>query len=245
MSTVFWHGTADVPAGWGRSVVALGVFDGLHRGHQRVLEHAVRLGRERGAPVVLTTFDPHPATIAGRPRDTRPVATLEHRADLARSHGADEVLVLSFTECLARTSAEDFVAEVLMRTLHATAVVTGSNFRFGHRGAGDTALLRKLGPACGFTAHAVDLLPGCSSTLVRTLVTTGDLVGAAAVLGRPHRVHGTVEGEIFTPCTTLLPPPGKYWAHTPYGERTVAVEAGLLIADLPDGPTAVDLVGTR
>lgn len=242
MSTVFWHGIAEVPDGWGPSVVALGVFDGLHRGHQRVLDHAVRLGRERGAPVVLTTFDPHPATIAGRPRDTTPVATVEHRAELARRHGADQVLVLPFTECLARTPAEEFVDGVLMRTLNATAVVTGSNFRFGHRGAGDTALLRKLGPAHGFTAHAVDLLPGCSSTLVRTLVTAGDLVGAAAILGRPHRVHGTVAGEIVTPCTTLLPPPGKYRARTPYGDRTVAVDAGVLLADLPDGPTAVDLV---
>nr|WP_162186156.1 adenylyltransferase/cytidyltransferase family protein [Amycolatopsis jejuensis] len=223
-------------------MVTLGVFDGLHRGHLRVLRHAVALGRERDLPVVLTTFDPHPATIAGRPRDTTPVATLDQRAELARDHGADAVLVLPFCPELARTPAVDFVQDVLVRGLRATEVVVGGNFRFGHRGAGDVELLRKLGPRHGFRAHGVPLLPGCSSTRVRELVAAGDLRGAAAVLGRPHRVHGFASAGVVDSGPALLPPPGRYPVLAA-GRRTVAeMTDRLRVRDLPEGPVELDFV---
>jgi riboflavin kinase/FMN adenylyltransferase len=206
----YWRGVAEIPAGWGRSVVTLGVFDGLHRGHAQLLERAVELGRRRGLPVVLTTFDPHPATVAGPPRDTTPVALLDRRAELARDYGADAVLVLRFDRDLARTPADRFAVDVLVQALGATDVVVGENFRFGHRGAGSLELLEHLGHQHDFTAHGVRLLPGCSSTQVRELVVAGDLGAAAAVLGRPHRVTGHVRHGHVDVGYALLPPPGRY-----------------------------------
>ncbi|MDT7699004.1 MAG: riboflavin kinase / adenylyltransferase [Pseudonocardiales bacterium] len=190
-----WAGLGDVPWSWGRSIVTLGVFDGMHRGHRRLLDRAVELGERRGLPVVLVTFDPHPATVAGPARDTSALATVERRAELAREHGADAVLVLPFDDVPARTSAVEFALDVLVRALRATDVVVGEDFRFGHRGAGDVTLLRRLGARHGFTAHGVELLAGCSSTQVRALLSAGDVAGAARVLGRFHRSTGVVRVE--------------------------------------------------
>jgi riboflavin kinase / FMN adenylyltransferase len=238
----YWRGLGDVPWSWGRSVVTLGVFDGLHRGHARLLDRAVGLGRERGLPVVLATFDPHPATVAGRPRDVRPVASLARRAELAREHGADAVLVLPFGEGMARTPAVEFAREVLARGLRATDVVVGENFRFGHRGAGDVRLLRRLGARHGFTAHGVGLLPGCSSTRVRELVAAGDVGGAALVLGRPHRVVGLSDGRSVRVEEGLLPPSGAYRVRVG-GVVARAVLAGQeLCVRLPAGVVEVDFL---
>lgn len=241
----YWLGVGDVPWSHGRSVVTLGVFDGLHRGHARLLGRAVELGERRGHPVVLTTFDPHPATVAGRARDTTPVVGLEERAALAREHGADAVLVLPFGEALARTPAVEFVREVLVRGLRATDVVVGENFRFGHRGVGDLRLLRRLGPRHGFTAHGVPLVPGCSSTRVRQLVAAGDVAGAATVLGRPHRIRGQLDRGIVHPTTHLLPPPGCYIVRV--GDITAPAEVApdatiRLHALVPPGPITLDLL---
>jgi riboflavin kinase / FMN adenylyltransferase len=207
--TTCWYGTDRIPSQWGRSVVVLGVFDGLHRGHARLLDHAAEVGRRRCLPVVLTTFDPHPATVAGPPRDTTPLVSLDRRVELAHGHGADAVLVLPFGTTMARTPAVDFVREVLVGSLRATDVVVGANFRFGHRGAGDVPLLTDLGLRHDFTAHGVELVPGCSSTRVRELLRAGDPARAAEVLGRPHLVRGRcVDGLLRT--TTMLPAPGRY-----------------------------------
>ena len=240
----YWRGLDEVPWWWGRSVVTLGVFDGLHRGHARLLDRAVGLGRRRGLPVVLTTFDPHPATVAGPARDTTPVVTLERRAELARAHGADAVLVLPFDGEVARTPAVDFARDVLVRALRATDVVVGENFRFGHRGAGDVRLLRRLGARHDFTAHGVPLLPGCSSTRVRALVAAGDLLGARNVLGRPHRVLALADGPRLTvPADVALPPDGRYRARVGATSTVVEVRGRtLLVAGRPQGMVAVDLL---
>lgn len=208
-TTTWWYGTDRIPSQWGRSVVVLGVFDGLHRGHARLLDHAAEVGRRRCRPVVLTTFDPHPATVAGPPRDTTPLVSLDRRVELAHEHGADAVLVLPFGTTMARTPAVDFVRDVLVRSLRPTDVVVGANFRFGHRGTGDVRLLRQLGARHDFTAHGVDLVPDCSSTRVRELLRAGDPARAAEVLGRPHLVRGRcVDGLLRT--STMLPAPGRY-----------------------------------
>ncbi|WP_098955873.1 cytidyltransferase [Pseudonocardia sp. N23] len=204
-----WRGTGQIPWQWGRSVVALGVFDGVHRGHARLLAHTVETGRRRRRPVVLATFDPHPATVAGPRRDTTPLTGLARRVALAHDHGVDAVLVLPFCDTMARTPGVDFVREVLVRALRATDVVVGANFRFGHRGAGDVRLLRRLGPRHDFAVHGIDLLPGCSSTRVRELLRAGDPAAAAEVLGRPHRVVGRSVGGLFR-TDTMLPGPGRY-----------------------------------
>ncbi|ODU22449.1 MAG: hypothetical protein ABT15_27160 [Pseudonocardia sp. SCN 73-27] len=217
---VRWDGTAAIPWHRGRSVVALGVFDGVHRGHARLIAHAVEIGRERRRPVVLATFDPHPATVAGPRRDTAPLADLDRRVALAHEHGADAVLVLPFCEAMARTPAVDFVRDVLVNALRATDVVVGEDFRFGHRGAGDVRLLGRLGPRHEYAVHSVALLAGCSSTRVRELLRAGDPASAATVLGRPHTVVGRCVDGLFR-SSTLLPAPGRYRVRV-RGHATVA-----------------------
>lgn len=206
----YWRGIAEIPPDLGPAVVTLGVFDGLHRGHVRLLDRAVRLGRRRRLPVVLVTFDPHPASVAGPPRDTTPVTTLDRRVELALAHGADGVLVLPFDEGMARTPAEAFALDVLVHALRITDVVVGQDFRFGHRGAGDLELLQHLGRRHGFTAHGVALRPGCSSSRIRELVSAGDLASATSVLGRPHQVHGRLRHGRVDLAHCLLPPAGSY-----------------------------------
>ncbi|WP_433286462.1 adenylyltransferase/cytidyltransferase family protein [Pseudonocardia sp. CA-142604] len=236
-ATTCWYGTDQIPSQWGRSVVVLGVFDGLHRGHARLLDHAAEVGRRRRRPVVLTTFDPHPATVAGPPRDTTPLVSLDRRVELAHEHGADAVLVLPFGTAMARTPAVDFVHDVLVGSLRATDVVVGANFRFGHRGAGDVRLLTHLGLRHDFTAHGVDLVPGCSSTRVRELLRAGDPARAAEVLGRPHRVRGRcVDGLLRT--SAMLPAPGRYRVLVRGHETAAEVRADgavLLHVPLPTG----------
>lgn len=228
-----WDGTAEIPWHWGRSVVALGVFDGLHRGHARLIAHAVSVGHERRRPVVLATFDPHPATIAGRPRDTAPLADLDRRIALAHEHGADAVLVLRFCEAMARTPAVDFVRDVLVNAVRATDIVVGENFRFGHRGAGDVRLLRRLGPRHEFGVHGIPLLEGCSSTRVRELLRAGDPAAAAEVLGRPHTVVGRCVDGLFR-TSTLLPAPGSYRVRVRGHECVADVRAdGAVVLHLP------------
>ncbi|BBG00098.1 MULTISPECIES: adenylyltransferase/cytidyltransferase family protein [Pseudonocardia] len=242
----YWYGPREIPWSWGRSVVTLGVFDGLHRGHARLLGRAVELGGRRGLPVVLTTFDPHPATIAGPGRDTTAIVSLEQRAELALERGADAVLVLPFCEAVADTPAVDFVREVLVRGLRASDVVVGANFRFGRRGAGDVTLLRRLGPRHGFEAHGVPLLAGCSSTRVRELVSRGDVAAAAAVLGRAHEITGHHDRGTVRPTSPLLPAAGRYRVRVLGRETTAEMRTDGTVrvsALLPPGPVGLALLG--
>jgi riboflavin kinase/FMN adenylyltransferase len=189
-----WGGLEDIPSEWGRSVVAVGVFDGVHRGHQAILAAAADRGRELGLPVVVVTFDPHPETVLRGA--TPPVLTpLDRRVELLEGSGAVAVCVLPFDKKLAARSPEEFVRAVLVDRLHAAAVVVGEDFRFGHRAAGDVAALAAFGREFGFTAHGVPLVADgrtITSTRVRGLLTDGDVAGAALLLGRPHRVEGEV-----------------------------------------------------
>ena len=236
-----WYGTERIPWQWGRSVVVLGVFDGVHRGHAYLLDHAAEVGRRVGRPVVLATFDPHPATVAGPPRDTTPLVSLDHRVELAHEHGVDAVLVLPFSTTMALTPAVEFVRDVLVRSLRATDVVVGANFRFGHRGAGDVRLLRRLGPHHDFTAHGVDLVPGCSSTRVRELLRAGDPARAAEVLGRPHQVRGRCVGGLLR-TSTMLPAPGRYQVWVCGRETDAEVKAdGTVLLHAPLPTVEIDL----
>lgn len=210
-----WHGVDDVPVAFGPCVVVLGVFDGLHRGHHRLIEHAHGIGRERGLPVLLVTFDPHPARVLGIDRDTAALSTIGHRVELAADAGVDAVCVLRFTTELAARTPAEFARHVLADGLHARAVVVGANFTFGVRGAGTVDTLDALGTELGFTAHVVALLQTvdtpCSSTHARRCVRAGDLVGAARALGRPHRVDGHRVGDAVRLAEyTALPPAGRY-----------------------------------
>ncbi|WP_030544435.1 bifunctional riboflavin kinase/FAD synthetase [Streptomyces albus] len=195
-----WRGLEEIPEDWGRSVVTIGSYDGVHRGHQLIIGRAVERARELGVPAVVVTFDPHPSEVV-RPGSHPPLLAPHHRrAELMAGLGVDAVLVLSFTKEFSQLSPADFVVKVLVDRLHAKTVVEGPNFRFGHRATGDVALLTVLGGDYDFEVEVVDLyVSGAagggepfSSTLTRRLIAEGDVAGAAEILGRPHRVEGVV-----------------------------------------------------
>jgi riboflavin kinase / FMN adenylyltransferase len=191
-----WQGLADVPAEWGRSVVTIGVFDGVHRGHQRIIARAVGAAAGLGLPMVVITFDPHPAEVIRPGSHPTFLCTVPRRAELLAGFGADVVCTLPFTPEFSRLGPAEFVRAVLVDRLHTAAVVVGGNFRFGHRATGDVALLAELGEKYDFTAEAVPLLADggvrISSSLIREKLAGGDVAGAAADLGRLHRVEGVV-----------------------------------------------------
>ena len=162
-------------------VAAIGSFDGVHRGHRRVLETA----RAAGAPVTVVTFWPHPRLVLGNRVEL--LSTLERRIELLEEAGVEEILVVEFTPELAAREPAEF-AESVLRQIGARVIVVGESFRFGRAAAGDPALLRRL----GFDVRTVPTLEGVSSTNVRNLLRDGDVVGAARLLGRPPEIEGTV-----------------------------------------------------
>ncbi|MFD4509577.1 bifunctional riboflavin kinase/FAD synthetase [Streptomyces sp. NPDC058457] len=195
-----WRGLEDIPEDWGRSVVTIGSYDGVHRGHQLIIRHAVDRARELGIPAVVVTFDPHPSEVV-RPGSHPPLLAPHHtRAELMAELGVDAVLILPFTTEFSKLSAADFVVKVLVDKLHAKAVVEGPNFRFGHKAAGNVEFLIEQGTVYDFEVEVVDLFvrgeagggEPFSSTLTRRLVAEGDMAGAREILGRPHRVEGVV-----------------------------------------------------
>lgn len=177
------------------AVVTIGNFDGVHRGHQHLLDVA----RTAGSPVVAVTFDPHPAELFAPSHAPTRLTTIERRIELLKRSGADEVRVLAFTEEMAALTAGDFIRRVIVDELQASAVVVGENFRFGAKAAGDVALLHDDLTAFDCRVRAVSLdeagsldgRPYCS-TLVRELIGAGHVGDAATVLGRPHEVEGIV-----------------------------------------------------
>ncbi|WP_214408062.1 bifunctional riboflavin kinase/FAD synthetase [Pseudonocardia lacus] len=222
-----WRGLEAVPNGWGRSVVTVGVFDGVHRGHQQLIGHAVRRGRERGLPAVVVTFDPHPAEVVRPGSHPARLTGLTRRADLVAELGVDAFCVLPFTAELSRTPPAEFAHEVLVERLHAADVVVGRNFTFGHRAQGDVAMLTALGERFGFGVEGLDLISDdgvtFSSTYIRSCIDAGDVEAATAALGRPHRVEGVVvhgdrrgrelgfpTANVSTPPFTALPADGVY-----------------------------------
>lgn len=191
-----WRGLDAIPTGWGRCVATIGVFDGVHRGHQQIIGRAKALATERNLPTVLLTFTPHPSEVV-RPGSHPPLLTSNTRkAELAEQFGVDVVIFIPFTPEFSHLSPAQFVHEALVADLHASAVVVGENFRFGHKASGDVATLVELGQRWGFDAEGVTLLSDgsrpISSTYIRSCVDAGDLDAAAEALGRPHRLDGIV-----------------------------------------------------
>jgi len=191
-----WDGLAAVPPGHGPSVVTVGMFDGVHRGHRALLDRVAAEAAARGLPAGAVTFDRHPLEVL-RP-DARPplLTTLDRKLDLLGAAGMDFVLVLAFTEELSQVTAEAFAGEVLLDGVGARAIVVGENFRFGHKAAGDPALLAELGRPRGVEVVAVPLHAdggeAVSSTRIRAELARGDVRAAAASLGRAYAVEGVV-----------------------------------------------------
>jgi riboflavin kinase/FMN adenylyltransferase len=191
-----WRGYQAAPGGWGRSAVTIGVFDGVHRGHQATIGHLVKRARDLGVRSVVVTFDPHPAEVV-RPGSHPAVLTEPARkAELIEALGVDVLCVVPFTVDFSHLSAEAFVHDVLVESLHSSLVVVGENFRFGHKAAGDVALLERLGRTFGFAVEGAPLVSAgdtvFSSTYIRSCIDAGDVRTAAAALGRPHRLEGIV-----------------------------------------------------
>lgn len=190
-----WYGLDEVPRDWGRSVVTIGVFDGVHRGHQKVIGRAAELAAELGLPCVVVTFDPHPDEVV-RPGSHPPLLSPgARRPELLAEVGADAIMVLPFTLELSRMGPDEFVQSILVDRLHAARVIVGEDFRFGHRAKGDIALLRELGEKYDFLAEGVPLVADgdtISSTAIRARLAEGAVEEAAHLLGRPHRLEGIV-----------------------------------------------------
>jgi riboflavin kinase/FMN adenylyltransferase len=195
-----WRSVDEVPADLGRTAVTIGNFDGVHLGHQHVLARTREVGEAAGCgPTVVVTFDPHPIAVL-RPEHKPPTITgIETRLRLLRDTGVDAVLVVPFDRDVSTWTPEEFIDRILVDALHAGVVVVGANFRFGHRAAGDVALLTEVGRDRGFTVEGVALDGGpqvWSSTYVRNCLVAGDVSGAAEALGRPFCVRGVVaEGD--------------------------------------------------
>jgi riboflavin kinase/FMN adenylyltransferase len=240
-----WRGYEAAPSGWGRSVVTIGVFDGVHRGHQQIIRYAVDRATDLGLASVVVTFDPHPAEVV-RPGAHPAVLTEQNRkAELIESLGVDALCVVPFTQRFSELSAEEFVHDVLVEHLHTSLVVVGENFRFGHRAAGNVDLLTRLGRTFGFGVQGAPLVADgdviFSSTYIRSCVDAGDVATAAAALGRPHRIEGVVvrgdqrgrelgfpTANLMCAPHTAIPADGVYaaWLHQRGKTYSAAVSIG-------------------
>lgn len=207
-----WRELSDVPADFGPSVVTIGNFDGVHRGHVGVLRRMCADAAAVGAQAVAVTFSPHPQQVH-RPDTAPPLLTGDaDRLELLEGTGLDAVLLLEYTLEFARQTPEEFVRRYLVDVLHACTVVVGRDVRFGWNNSGDLSTMVDLGREHGFDVEVIDDVtpaasadPGSaedrvadplrrrwSSTWVRELLEAGDVVQAARVLGRPHRLRGVV-----------------------------------------------------
>ncbi|MBI3430345.1 MAG: bifunctional riboflavin kinase/FAD synthetase [Actinobacteria bacterium] len=189
MTRVQWRG--EQIAG---STVAIGIFDGVHRGHQAILSRAKELSNGRG--VIALTFDPHPSQVFAPDRAPTMLVSLEHRVELLKHYGSDAVVVIDFDRGFASKSPEEFVAEVLVKQLQISGVVVGQNFTYGHKAAGKVSDLIAAGALYGFAAEEVQLQSSggvpISSTRIREAVAHGDVSTASQLLTRPHRLEGVV-----------------------------------------------------
>ncbi len=189
------------------AVVSIGMFDGVHRGHRRVLNQLRDTGLQHSLPTVLITFDPHPRAVL-RP-ESRPqlLSSLGDRiALLARTGALDYCLVLGFDHKRSAEPVEDFVEGTLVQRLGTRSLVVGENFACGRGRKGDVGYLRTLGERSGFVVHAVPLKSAtdpqgamhCSSSETRRLIQIGDVRGAAAMLDRPHEITGMIAAPAKT-----------------------------------------------
>ena len=181
----------------GGTVVTIGAYDGVHLGHRRLIERVRALAAARGCASAVVTFDRHPAQVVRPDSAPKLLTDLPTKLDRLAETGLDYAVVIHFDAERAREPAEDFVRTVLAGCLGARVVVVGHDFHFGHNRGGNVALLERLGPELGFEVLGLDLFDDgdgdpVSSTRVRTLLGAGDVEGAAELLGRPHRLRGTV-----------------------------------------------------
>ncbi len=207
--SVIYRGIAEVPAGFGPSVAAIGNFDGVHRGHQKILSAMVTEARGRGMRAVAITFDPHPDKFL-RPAEAPGLLTpMEHRLSLLAATGLDAIVVLRFDEALARLTAREFVQTVLVDALGVRGLHEGGNFRCGHKAEAGVRELAELGAEFGFglTVHEAVHVRGLevSSSATRAAVAIGDVKRARWMLGRPFAVRSTQKRDRGVGARLLVP----------------------------------------
>lgn len=195
---IVFRDPSEVPADFGRTVAAIGKFDGVHAGHRAVFRRAQQDAARIGAKTVAVTFDRNPLSVLRPDRCPDDLVSVERKIELLSACGLDAVLVLTFDEQLASRTAEDFAQAILVDALHVATVLVGRDFRFGSGGRGTPALLAELGARSDFTVDVIEdvFLEGTdrrvSSSWVRELLSAGDVALAGAVLGRPVSVRGEV-----------------------------------------------------
>jgi riboflavin kinase/FMN adenylyltransferase len=226
------------------TVVVIGVFDGVHRGHQALLNRAKEIAD--GRSIVALTFDPHPRTVFAPDSVPPMLTTLADRVELLKIHNADQVAVIKFNEQFAAMSPEKFVEDILVKQLHAGTVIVGKNFTYGSKASGTVESLIKDGEEHGFTVDVQELAGGMdviSSSRIRNLVLEGKVTEARELLSRPHRldgivVHGEKRGrEIGYPTANL----GKIDGQTIPAD---GVYAGWLTVGINFWPAAIS-IGTN
>jgi riboflavin kinase / FMN adenylyltransferase len=232
-----WRGLEATPGDLGRTVVTVGMYDGVHRGHQELIGTAVARARAMRRPCLLLTFDPHPAEVIRPGSHPAILTSMDRKAELVADLGVDAMCVLPFTPEFMRLSPETFTYTVLVEHLHAAQVVVGQNFTYGHKAAGNVETLTAEGRRFGFAVEGIALANvdadasddgdvTISSTYIRACVAAGDMVSAARALGRPHRVDGVVvrghrrgralgypTANVETQPFTAIPADGVYAGH--------------------------------
>lgn len=237
-STPVWPGPGGVAE---RSVVTIGAYDGVHRGHQSVIGEVRRRAEAAGAHSVVVTFDRHPASVVRPESAPRLLTDLDQKLELLEATGVDATVLVEFDEAQAAEAPEEFVERVLVRCLGALQIVVGADFHFGNRRRGNVALLRELGARHGFDVEPVELLERgdgvaepVSSTAIRRALAGGQVELAAELLGRPFQARGPVEqgdqrgrtigfptANVAVPASICLPADGVYagWYVRPDGDR--------------------------
>ncbi len=226
------------------TVVVIGVFDGVHKGHQALLNRAKEIAE--GRSIVALTFDPHPRTVFAPDSVPPMLTTLADRVELLKIHNADQVAVMKFNEQFAAMSPEKFVEYILVKQLHVGTVIVGKNFTYGAKAAGNVESLKEAGAKHDFSVDVQELAGGeeiISSSRIRNLVLEGKVTEARDLLSRPHRldgivVHGEKRGrEIGYPTANL----GKIDGQTIPAD---GVYAGWLTVGINFWPAAIS-IGTN
>jgi riboflavin kinase/FMN adenylyltransferase len=238
------RGSAGMEANGRRYAVGIGIFDGVHRGHQALLRQVLALAQANGLETLAYTFDPHPAKLLSPAVAPKLIEPLDARIERIAALGIGTILVEPFTREFAATSAETFASDLLVGRLGAKHVVVGADFTFGRGRGGDVPKLAQWGKELGFEVHPVELIKidgiVASSTRVREFVWAGAMRGAGLILGRPFCLTGVVQRGAqrgvqlgfgtanLQPRNELLPAVGVYagTAHGPFGARSAVINVG-------------------
>lgn len=196
MSARVFRSLNEARGRFGRSALAIGNFDGVHIGHQALLARARMFAKENGVAPSVLTFYPHPTTVVAPDRKPPMICTLEQRLQLLETYGAEQILVLPFTEEVARLTPQDFVSQIVVDVLQVKGVFVGQNFRFGHKQSGTPKTLCELGKQFGFVSYFLDPVAYrgeiVSSSGVREYLRNGKVNRAARLLGRCFYIEGDV-----------------------------------------------------